>query len=52
MITMSTELYEVNDDFIKNLENQVEQGIDNVDEFIDSFESFKLSKKDFLYYNN
>ena len=45
---MSTELYEVNDEFIKNLEEQVEQGIDNVENFIDSFEPFKLSEKDFL----
>lgn len=48
---MSTELYEVNDEFIKNLEEQVEQGIDNVENFIDSFEPFKLSEKDFLEKN-
>lgn len=44
-------LYEVNDEFIKTLEEQTEQGIDNMEDFIDSFEQFKLSEKEFLEKN-
>ena len=42
------ELYEINDEFVKKLEEQTEQGIDNMEDFIDSFEQFKLSEKEFL----
>lgn len=45
------ELYEVNDDFIKVLEEQVEQGIEERETFIDSFEQFKLSEEEFLKKN-
>lgn len=45
------ELYEVNDEFIKNLAEQTEQGINNAEDFIDSFEQFKLSEEEFLNKN-
>lgn len=45
------ELYEVNDEFIKKLAEQTEQGINNAEDFIDSFEQFKLSEEEFLNKN-
>lgn len=45
------ELYEVNDEFVKNLAEQTEQGINNAEDFIDSFEQFKLSEEEFLNKN-
>lgn len=44
---MSTELYEVDEEFMKNLEEQMEKGVESEEEFINSFAEFKTDKDKF-----